>query len=257
MRVYLNGQPLRSKKEWTPLVRQVVRSIEQRRRYFWILLFLSALVNPLAAVAQAKLATGIGIFFANVGAFTPTLHVYTSGTSATETIPTGANTCEIECWGGGGGGGTAGTNGGGGGGGGAYSRCTLTVTTSTGKTFAYTVGAAVAELDNGSTSSISAGTISGFDTVTCTGGTAGQASGGGGTGGAGGTANNSNSGATNTSGNAGSSHSGNTGGAGGAGITGNISGDGSPYGAGGNGGTNGGSGAGGGGAGACVFYYSN
>lgn len=101
--------------------------------------------------------------FANV------IRVYTSGTSATETIPSGASTCAMEAWGSGGGGGVGFHSGctfntGGGGGGGGYSRCSLSVSSQNGHTFTYTVGAAPAHSTNGNTSTIAAGTVTGFNT---------------------------------------------------------------------------------------------
>jgi hypothetical protein len=188
------------------------------------------------------------------------IHVYTTGTGATETIPTGTTTCTIEVWGGaaaGGAGSGSGctASGGGGGGGGGYSRVALTVSGhgGTGKTFTYTVGASSATTGNAST--VAAGTVTSFSTITCAGATRGGNAPSG-TAGAGGAVTNANSGAVNTTGNAGTVGNASHGGTGGAAITGTISGDGSPYAAGGHGGYSTlNSGLTNGGAGAVVFYY--
>jgi hypothetical protein len=173
------------------------------------------------------------------------IHVYTSGSNATETVPSGSTTAILEVWGGGAGG-TPGTGSGcsalpgNGGGAGGYSRTSFPVSTKNGKTWKYTTGVGGGAGANGSAGSITAGTITGFTTMTANGGS---------TTGAGGTA----SGGTqaNTTGNAGSGRTG------GAGVKGNVSGDGSPYGGGGAGGTRGaGNNGGPGGNGAAVFYYS-
>lgn len=199
------------------------------------------------------------------------IHVYTSGSSATETIPTGASSATIENWGGGGGGGGGWRTGsgcglqissGGGGGAGGYCRTSATVTGHSGQTIKYTVGGGGA---GGAANSGSTAPAGGTSTVTKTGGTFSgtlttmtAGGGGGGVGGngdtpgaagAGGSA--SGGAASNVTGHAGSSSTG------GAGTTGTVSGDGSPYGAGGTGGS-GAAGANGhaGSGGAVVFYYT-
>jgi len=180
------------------------------------------------------------------------IHVYTTGTNATETIPTGSSTAKAETWGGGGGaaGGrnSGNENAGSGGGAGGYALRSISVTGQAGHTFTYTVGpggaggapgAPGSPGTNGSTSTINAGTVTGWTNLTANGGVAG------GNGSQGGTAS---GGTTNTTGNAASGSSG------GAGTAGNISGDGAPYGAGGTGvfASTGGSGQ----KGAAVFYYT-
>ena len=179
------------------------------------------------------------------------VRTYTTGTSATETVPTGASTCVVEVFGGGGGGGCSGSSfGAGGGGSGGYSRTSLSVTS--GNTMIYTVGTGGAGKavpgtgSVGTASSVSSGTQT-ITTLTGNGGAGGQ---GGGTGGSGGSA----SGGTvvNTTGNTGNSNSGAAGGAGGAGIVG-VNGTGNAGGAGGAGSAGAGSN---GGSGKIVFTYS-
>jgi hypothetical protein len=155
--------------------------------------------------------------------------IYTTATTAFETIPAGYTNCLIEGGGASAGGGTkftggSGTTGGGGGGGsGAYFRTTISVAGQGGNTMQYTVGAAGAFDFNGGNSSVSSGTFS-ISTLTAGGGVAG----GGATtvnnpgpGGAGGVAS---GGTINTPGNPGNSGlpntGGGTGGAGGAGLSG-------------------------------------
>jgi hypothetical protein len=175
----------------------------------------------------------------NIAAFSPVLSLYTtSGGTSTETVPVGANNLEVQAWGPGAGGNktfVAGTTGGGGGGGGAYSRCTLAVSAQVGNTFIVVVGTGGGTATGVSvfagTTQIAAGSVTGFNTVTCRGAVSGLNQ----NGGAGGTATNANSGATNSNGTNGGNASGVTGGTGGAGIAGDVSGDGSPYGAGGHG----------------------
>jgi hypothetical protein len=173
------------------------------------------------------------------------IHVYTTGSNATETVPTGSTTAILEVWGGGAGG-TAGTGSGcsgspgAGGGAGGYCRTSFAVSTKNGLTWKYTVGAAGAAGAAGGAGSIVAGTMTGFTTMSA---------GGGGTSHVGGTA----SGGTqaNTVGATGSGRTGGTG------TTGTVSGDGSPYGGGGLGGTAGsGHNGSAGNGGAAVFYYS-
>jgi hypothetical protein len=187
--------------------------------------------------------------------FTPVLHIYTTGTNLTETIPTGANNVVIENWGGGGGGGYYyPTSLGGGGAAAGYCRTSMAVNTQNGKTFVYTTGGAgsgssTAGLPGttGGTGTIVAGTVTGFATMTAHGGAGGNyatgASGGIATGGT----------AANTTGTATGSGL-NTGA---TGTTGTVSGDGSPYGGGGNGALNhAGSSGSPGLSGAAVFYYT-
>ena len=196
---------------------------------------------------------GSGTISLSVNAGT-VLHVYTSAvTNATETIPTGTTNIKQEIWGAGGGGGGGGGNKGqlgftGGCGGFAYSVYTAAALGGAGKTFRYTVpaggaaGGVGANGTAGTAGTITAGTVTGFTTMTGNGGGAGSTFGGSGNG-AGGTASGGNT--TNTAGAAGST----------AGTSGAISGDGSPYGSGGSsGGSFGGGGAGQGGA--AVFFYS-
>ena len=173
------------------------------------------------------------------------IHVYTTGSNATETVPTGSTTAVLEIWGGGAGG-TAGTGSGcgalpgAGGGAGGYARTSFAVSTKNGLTWKYTVGAAGAAAANGGAGSIVAGTMTGFTTMT---GNGGQTSHVGGTA-SGGTQ-------ANTTGAAGSGRTGGTG------TTGTVSGDGSPYGGGGTGGLAGAGHSGSAGlAGAAVFYYT-
>jgi hypothetical protein len=192
------------------------------------------------------------------------LHVYTTGTNATETIPSGTSTVKLECWGSGGGGGSGSGSGctprtGGGGGGGGYSRVTFTsMGGQVGHTYKYTIGAVGGTGGGaGSAGTIVAGTVTGFSTITCNGGGGGGNEPGSGAGGAGGTVTNANAGATNTTGNAGATGGLNGSGNGGAGISGNQSGDGSPHGGGGQGGVSASqAGITAGSVGAAVFFYS-
>lgn len=158
--------------------------------------------------------------FYGKGGFTPVTNTYTSGTGATETVPTGATSVTITVDGGGGAGGYNSSTLGGGGGGGARSVRTIAVTG--GNTFTYTVGSSVAGRSTagtgstGNASSVS-GTVSGGSvSMTANGGAGGTTS----AGGAGGTAT---GGTTNTSGSAGTS--GGTTGAGGNGAGGGTGGD--------------------------------
>lgn len=193
----------------------------------------------------------------------PVLNIHTTGSGATETIPSssGFSVMEIQCWGGGGaGGGSAGSGtGGSGGGAGGYSRASFNIAASGGKTLTYTVGTNGVGVSNstggsGIASSVSSGTFA-ISTITCNGGGGGAANGG--AVGSGGTVTDANSGATNTTGPNGSLNSGSTGGSGGTGTTGNVTGDGSPYGGGGQGHAGGVVGAGvNGTAGAAVFFYT-
>lgn len=80
--------------------------------------------------------------------FSPVLHLYTVNTfpgTGTETIPAGATTVDIECWGAtgfGGHGNTAGGSEGGGGASGSYSHSQYSVVAHGGQTFTYVVAAA-------------------------------------------------------------------------------------------------------------------
>jgi hypothetical protein len=197
---------------------------------------------------------GSGTISLSVNAGT-VIHVYTSAaTNATETIPTGTTSVKAEIWGSGGGGGgrqgsgsTSNPGGVGGASGFSYSVYTAAALGGVGKTLKYTVtnggagGAANFNGTAGTAGSITAGTVTGFTTMTANGGGAGLSGGGSG---AGGTASGGNN--TNTTGTAGST----------TGTTGKISGDGGPYGGGGHSGTVGGGPGGAGVAGAAVFMYS-
>jgi hypothetical protein len=150
--------------------------------------------------------------------FPPTTHTYTSGTGATETIPVGARNLTIETWGSGGYGGPGSGSGcaaksGSGGGAGGYSKTTLSVVASVGKTLTYTVGAVPGVGAAGNASSVSSGTLA-IATMTANGGAAGAADPS--AGGAGGTA--SGGTAANTTGGAGTSSA--LGGAGGTAVAG-------------------------------------
>jgi Phage T7 tail fibre protein/Domain of unknown function (DUF1983) len=104
------------------------------------------------------------------GTTTGTLSIRTSASGATETIPSGMSQCVIELWGQTGQGGGSGNAGwgtqGGGGGSGAYSRTILNVSGQGGHTFTVSLGS------GGSTanSTITAGTVTGFSTMTSPGG---------------------------------------------------------------------------------------
>lgn len=159
----------------------------------------------MSGVAAAATATGFG----------QVTNIYTSGSSATETVPAGATQCVLTIWGGGASGGFS-TGGGLGGGGGGGGKSTKTVSVSDGQTFTYSVGAAVAgrsslgDGTNGNASSVTSAAPS--VSMTANGGAKGTgAAGSDGTAGAGGTAS---GGTTNTSGSAGSGISGGAGGGG-------------------------------------------
>ena len=107
----------------------------------------------------------------------PSMDVFTTGTSATWTIPTGITKVRITVVGGGGGGG--GNYGGGGGSGGGAIKVLTGLTP--GNTLTYSVGAAGANLGNGGTSQVASGTQS-ITTISATGGTAGGGNSGGSTG---------------------------------------------------------------------------
>jgi hypothetical protein len=209
------------------------------------------------------------------GGFTPATHLYTSGTSATETVPAGASHCYIEVLGAGGSGNSNASNavfGACGGGGGLAVLSGINVTA--GNTFTYNVGAGGAGVFNnaqgngGATSSVTGTVAGGSVSLSVTGGTGGVYGSGIAFGGLGGTAT---GGTTNTTGNSGGTLSG---GAGGSGISGSYvtggaggasnntsganGGAGGSYGAGGgaatNNGTTGTSGAGSGGQ--IAFHYT-
>jgi hypothetical protein len=209
------------------------------------------------------------------GGFVPVTHTYTTGTSATETVPTGASHCYIEVLGSGGGGNSTGSNtafGADGGGGGLAVLSSVGV--AGGNTFTYTVGAGATAVFNtisgnsGQTTSVTGSVAGGAVSLLVTGGGGGQYGSGVAYGGFGGTAS---GGTTNTQGNTGgtgaSGRGGNglsgtyvTGGTGG--LSNNSSGangaNGGNYGAGSgaatNNGTVGSSGAGSGGQ--IAFYYT-
>lgn len=204
-------------------------------------------------------------------AFAGTVQIYSSVGTSTNTVPWDCAFLTVEAWGGGAGGGGAaasGTAGGGGGGGaGGYTITSrFNVAGQATKTFQVVVGgtgtggAAVTNGGNGSSTTITAISVTGWNTVTCNGGTgggAGASNGAGGVGGAGGGVTNTNAGSTNTTGASGGLRdNANGGGTGATGHAGGISGDGGPYGGGGRGG-NVPSGLGvAGSAGAVVFSYA-
>lgn len=137
-----------------------------------------------------------------VSSFVPVTRTYTTGTSATETVPAGATSCNIRDVGAGGAGGHDGTFLPGGGGSGGYALRSIAVTG--GNTFTYTVG--VGGAGNGDqvaggpgTASTVSGTVAG-GTVSMSGG-GGNGGGNNGAFGSGGTAT---GGTTNTAGNPGS-----------------------------------------------------
>lgn len=156
-----------------------------------------------------------GVLACGGSAFVSVTRSYTTGTSATETIPTGATNVIVEMWGstGNGGGGTTAAcvdRGGGGAGSGGYAKTVLSAVG--GQTVTYTIGV-------GAASTIVSGTF------TITSMTSNNGIGGGnasssavGTGSAGGTATGGNT--TNTTGNAGANGALGVGGAGGASIVG-------------------------------------
>lgn len=159
----------------------------------------------------------------------PLVRVYTTATTAFETIPAGYTNCFIEVGAASAGGGVkftsgGGTAGGGGGGSGEYRSGTISVAGQVGKTIQYTVGSLGTPDFNGGNSSVSSGTLS-ITTVTSVGGTSGGnassvavpgTGGAGGTGGTGGSID-----TPGNSGNAGQSDAGGgAGGSGGAGIPG-------------------------------------
>lgn len=139
------------------------------------------------------------------GGFTPVTHTYTSGTAATETIPSGAGHLVIEDCGAGGAGGSGSGNFGSGGGSGGYVTKTYTIAVGDyGKTLTYTVGAAGVGFNNsngtnGSASTVVNNTFTTAVNFSAGGGFGGDTSGvGPGNGGA------ASGGTTNTAGNAGS-----------------------------------------------------
>ena len=179
----------------------------------------SAVANATTATATLQCVTTVaGTNYTNTaslsyqnttagGAFTPVLRTYTSGSSVTETAPTGATNVVIEVWGGGGGGGhgqgriiTCTNVPGYAGGSSGYARSSYAV--SGGQTLVYTVGAAGAGAatigstgSTGGASTVSSGTKA-VTTMTVNGGGGSQD---GTTYGAGGTASGGN--AVNTTGN--------------------------------------------------------
>lgn len=196
--------------------------------------------------------------------FAPVLRIYTSG-SGVETTPIGATTMIVENWAGGGpGGGGAGSlsldtaHGGGGGEGGGYCRSSYNISAQPGVTLNWSVGAGGVSPSVGGSSSVTAGTITGFTAMNATGGNPGGnattgLNGQGGTGGA----NASGGNQVNDEGQNGSNGMTNSsGGLGAPGWNGTVPGDGSPYGAGGKGGDQGGQTGLSGQGGAVVFYYT-
>lgn len=194
------------------------------------------------------------------GAFVPVLRVYTTVSSnVTETATGGAAFVAIECWGSGAPGGSGVGVGcaqrqGGGGGAGGYSRSTTNIVSQVTPTFTWTIGNLTF------LSKVVPGSVTGFTTITCNGGTTGQAASGAinGNGGAGGTATNANAGAVNTTGGAGQNgDASGASGQGGTAVAGNIPGDGGSHGFGGHAGFgNSNSGQSSGTTGAIVFSYS-
>lgn len=178
------------------------------------------------------------------------IHIYTTvTTNATETIPTGTTTVAIAVWGSGGGGGNGSGAGcgalpgiAGGCGGRPVSSYAASALGGVGRTFKYTVGAAGSgDSSNGAACSVTAGTVTGFSTMTGNGGSAGINH----TGGAGGTATGGN--VSNTTGTANST----------TGLGTAFTGDGAPHGGGGAPGALGAGHSGGAGqVGAVVFRYS-
>jgi hypothetical protein len=183
------------------------------------------------------------------------IHVYTTATTnSTETIPTGTTTVQCEVWGSGGSGGAAtgsplDPNAGffGSAGGLAYSSYAASTLGGAGKTFKYTItnggaGVTVGGGNAGTAGTITAGTVTGFSTMTGNGGGGGN-NGNGAGGGPGGTATGGN--VSNTTGGTGT----------GTGVTGKISGDqGSAGGGGAGAGVPGNSSTAGKTGGVCFFY---
>lgn len=171
--------------------------------------------------------SGIHMVLMGAGGFSPFTNTYTSGTGATETVPTGAKQVVITADGGGGAGGFSNSSVGGGGGGGARSVKTLAVTG--GNTFVYTVAAAaVGRTTQGSGTNGNDSQVTGSALGMIARGGLGGAATSGGSGG------NASGGDTNTSGSAGSS--GGNGGAGASGAAGGTApGDGAAPGGGGGG----------------------
>jgi hypothetical protein len=216
VRLYLNGARVKTRRELPPEWRGRVR---RRQR--------------LARQERRRIRCG-GVNLAAAAVGTPpgvSLHTATG----TETIPGGLTNMAAEVWAGGGGGGDgAGTGcaatGGGGGGSGSYGYLSaFTVTGQGGHTLSCTVGTGGVNQTTGIASSIAAGTITGWTSITTNPGTGGNGTAAG-TGGAAGTGP-----GTNTAGNNGTVGGTGSRGSGGAGVAGNITGDGGPYGAGGRG----------------------
>jgi hypothetical protein len=151
-------------------------------------------LRTLAGVASG--AISLSNFYGKSN-FSPTNVVRTSGTGATETVPSGAVSVRIRAYGGGGGGGTN-INYSGGGGGGGFVEATYSC--SGGQTLTYTVGGQVAAGNGGAASTVTSGTLS-ITSISAGGGGAGSGSNfAPGIGGAGGAAS---GGSTNTDGEAG------------------------------------------------------
>jgi hypothetical protein len=154
--------------------------------------------------------SGIQMALLGVVGFVPVTNTYTSGTAATETVPTGATSCTITVDGAGGSGAFDGTTFQPGGGGGS-ARSVKAIAVTGGNTFTYTVAPQVAGVGgfdqngtNGAASTVTGSPSGGSVNMSGGGGQGGLT---GGTGGAGGTAS---GGDTNTSGSAGAVFTGGT-----------------------------------------------
>lgn len=108
----------------------------------FLALGLALLALSFGAPSGLAPASAVPISWGIASGFTPVTHTYTTGTSATETIPVGASSLIIEDCGSGGGGGTQNSpNFGAGAGSGAYVKKTVSVAGASGRTLTYTVGA--------------------------------------------------------------------------------------------------------------------
>lgn len=163
------------------------------RRTIAACLFLAGVYLGCNVATSSLLDTGVG----GSGGFTQIIHTYNTGSAATETVPTGATTVQIEGYGPGGNGFLAGvsTCHGGSGGGGGYVKRTITLISSDwGKTMAYTVGTVSGTNTSITTVNLSAGSASAPTANSGTNATSGTVNG---TGGA------ASNGTTNTTGGAG------------------------------------------------------
>lgn len=148
-------------------------------------------MNSTASVVAAGSYLEVTQVSAQAGSFAPITYSFNIATTSTFTIPSGATTMTVECWGGSGSGSYTNTyTAGAGGGSGGYAKTIISVSGDAGETIDYTVGGP------SGTSSVSSGTFA-ISTMTCSGGGAASGS----TPGTAGTA--SGGGSTNTSGNAG------------------------------------------------------